>query len=559
LLAKMFSSALSRVENFAIELETTVENRTRELRVMTEELKTAKEQADSANRAKSEFLANVSHEIRTPMNAILGFTELLKRGYVKNEKESLRYLNTIHTSGKNLLDLINDILDLSKVESGHLDVEKKLVDPYLIMHEIFQILGVKAREKGIALRFRAQGPVPKTIETDPVRLRQIVLNVVGNAIKFTDQGSVTATCRIEKNKSESQFFIEIMDTGIGMAHDKLEAIFDPFIQADATVTRRFGGTGLGLAISRKFARALGGDITVESEPGSGSIFTIRLASGDLQDIQFLQPEAVAVLPDDAGVVAEPLWKFTPARVLVVDDGAENRELIRLLLEEAGLTVEEAENGSIALEKVALKDYDVILMDVHMPVMDGFTAAGILRQKQINIPIIALTADAMKGYEQKCLDSGYTGYLTKPIDIDGFMKMMAGLLDGSNGGYGSIRPPEAPSGVNTLSPDHDVSSAEQRIVSRLAGNPRLRPAICRFADKLHAEVSQMQEAWKQGDMDEVARLAHWLKGSAGTVGYDAFTEPAAELENYAKARQVELVGQSLRQVKALAEAVETPSL
>ncbi len=521
------------------------------------ELRRSREEAVAANEAKSVFLASMSHEIRTPMNAILGFTDVLRRGKVRSKKEVGKFLNIVHGSGQHLLNLINDILDLSKVEAGQMELELARVEPHKIIHEVINILKSKAQGNGVSLEFSAETALPAYIESDQSRLRQMVFNLVGNSVKFTEQGSVHVKCIFDDSHGDSRFLISISDTGIGMNPDKLDAIFEPFVQADSTVTRRFGGTGLGLSISRKFARSMGGDIHVESEPGKGSIFTITLPAGDVSGVPFLEPEEV-LLSQQAYETEETVhWKLPESRVLVVDDGAENRELVRLLLEEAGLIVDEAENGKEGVEKAFHTRYDVILMDVQMPVMDGFTATGHIREKDGTIPIIALTAHAMKGYEQKCLDAGYSGYLTKPINIDHFMKLMADLLGGEQ-----MDPDEIQSvsvSANPVEGGAELSSADcSPIVSSLpAGNEKFRSLITRFATRLTDQLQAMEQASDQDNLEEVANLAHWLKGAGGTVGFDEFTEPARTLEICAKEGNGEGVKKAIVNLQELALRMEVP--
>ncbi|MBC7783363.1 MAG: response regulator [Burkholderiales bacterium] len=530
-------------------LEDEVARRTEELSTTNTQLSAARDRAEAANRAKSDFLANMSHEIRTPMTAILGYADLMLSPQ-QTMSDRIDCLQVVRRNARHLMDLINDVLDISKIEADKMTVEKIPCDIAQTAVEVVSMLRPRAMIKNLTLTVDFVGPIPVEVRTDPTRLKQVLMNLTANAIKFTDRGDIRLKVSVEKVDGADRARFDITDSGIGMTPEQLAKLFKPFVQADESMTRKYGGTGLGLVISKRLANYMGGDVAVQSEYGKRSTFTVWVDAGSLDGATMREGLSESVL----GIATHPADSEQIAlsgRILLAEDGIDNQRLLMMHLSMAGADVVLAENGRIALERVQSEPFDVVLMDMQMPELDGYGATSELRRRGFTLPIIALTAHAMSGDRAKCIEAGCTDYLTKPIDRELLLRTVSGYLQtiqrerlrAANGGIDpvSVLTPEPPHPQRTppeqIAPQRLPKPA--RVITSSGGRTcavamAMKKATQGFVERLPERVNSLISQISQGQMDDLRRTVHQLKGAGTGYGFPLITETAAKAEAMIKA-------------------------
>ncbi|MBT1064663.1 response regulator [Bowmanella sp. Y26] len=449
-----------------------------------------------ASEAKSRFLANMSHEIRTPLTSIIGYAEALLADEFKGEEKQA--IKAISISGKHLLTLLNDVLDLSKIEAGKMEIELLPVNLLELIEEVRTLVEDSARKKQLVFAVSISETLPRHIYTDPVRLKQILVNLLSNAIKFTKQGKVTLDVGIESE----QLFFKISDTGLGIDKKRQAELFAPFTQGDSTITREFGGTGLGLSISAQLANKLSGQISLESELGIGSCFTLTIQA-KLCEIPSMEEEK----PDQQSKLR--------GKILLAEDSNESRQLLTRMLQSQGLDVRAVENGQQLMEAAMAEEFDLIFTDINMPVMDGLQALKLLRAVGVETPVVALTANVMSEDIQMYMDAGFSEHLSKPIDRLKFARLLQQHLP-------------------------DISEQNELAMP----NDEMRQLMSQFVSGLPAHLQAIKLAYQQNNLSQLEQLAHKLRGTAALFQFKQISEMARQLEHHMPIEKLPLALQDL---------------
>lgn len=553
------------------ELESIVEQRTHQVEEANKELTIALEKAKRAEKAKGEFLANMSHEIRTPMNAIIGFGDILADEELTDEQRCC--VNSICEGGRHLLGIINDILDFSKIEAGKLDVQTSECSLKHLFAKIESMMQPAALKKGLKFEIREDKGLPTNICTDSTRLEQCLINLVNNAIKFTEEGHVCMKVSLEDKNNQPYIRFDVSDTGVGIPPEKQEKVFESFTQADGSTSRKYSGTGLGLTITRRLAELLGGELTLTSEQGGGSVFSFTIPAGI--DVTKQPPLDGNNIADHMGDERDKLKeaKFS-GHVLVVEDVRSNQMLVRWLLEKVGFEVTIAEDGNEAVQKALNRSFDLILMDIQMPNMNGYAATRKLRDEGVKTPIIALTASAMSGAEGKCICAGCDDYLSKPLDRRKLLEKIRKYLPAENEAL-SEKANSVKSQVDELaklccnrtpqeSNFKETSGIEDskeilnwdELIGRLGDEELLKEVVPIFLKDNEERFDKLTEAVKAGDTKAIKFYAHAIKGAGRNIGARRLSDIACRLECVGRENNMEAATTLFDELKTELEKVVT---